>query len=452
MSRGIWVELLFIIALTLTGLGVGMLLDNAWIGLSAGLILVVLHLLFVVMRLAHWLDNPRSPIAGRYAAGWVGHLGQRLRKAHLAQRRRDRRWLRLIREYRRAADALPDAIVALDQQHRILGFNPAARLLLGLRQRDLGLPVEHLLRQPDFIGYLRAADWSRDVDLPSDYVAGQVLSVHVVPYAQGRLLLIAHDVTRLQRLQAMRQDFVANVSHELRTPLTVLSGYIETLLDGEVDDEQGLPEDMVRILGHMHLQSERMRRIVEDLLLLSRLETTVPNEEQFEQVNVPALLSAIAEYAAHLSGDDAHRIMLEITPNLRMRGAARELDSLFSNLVFNAIKYTHAGGSVTLRWFKDQRGLVFEVQDSGIGIAPQHIPRLTERFYRVDVGRSRTMGGTGLGLAIVKHVVLRHHGRLEIESALGQGSVFRCVFPLWNSALGQGSSDSVINHSYKSNK
>ena len=429
MSRGLLAEALLIAALILLGVAAGFWAGNVWLGLSFGLALVVLRLFWVVMRLARWLENPRSPIAGRYAAGWLGHLGQRLRRAHLTQRRRDRRWLRLIREYRRAADALPDAIVALDQHHRILGFNPAARQLLGLRQRDLGLPVEHLMRQPDFIGYLRGADWARDVDVPSDYVAGQVLNVHMVPYVQGRLLMIARDVTRLQRLQAMRQDFVANVSHELRTPLTVLSGYIETLLDSDEDGVQALPDDLLRILSHMHLQSERMRRIVEDLLLLSRLETTSPNEEQFEQVHVPILLEAIAEYAEHLSGDSAHHIVREVNPDLRMRGVSRELDSLFSNLVFNAIKYTPAGGTVTIRWFKDGRGLVFEVQDTGIGIASQHIPRLTERFYRVDVGRSRTMGGTGLGLAIVKHVILRHHGRLEIESVLGQGSVFRCVFP-----------------------
>jgi len=429
VSRGLWAEALLIVVLILLGIGIGAWSDNFWLGLSFGLALVVLRLFWVVMRLALWLENPRSPIAGRYAAGWLGHLGQRLRRTHLAQRRRDRRWLRLIREYRRAADALPDAVVALDQHHRILGFNPAARQLLGLRQRDLGLPVEHLLRQPDFIAYLRAADWTRDVDVPSDYVAGQMLSVHMVPYVQGRLLLIARDVTRLQRLQAMRQDFVANVSHELRTPLTVLSGYIETLLDSDADEAQPLPQDLVRILHHMHLQSDRMRRIVEDLLLLSRLETTSPNEEQFEQVHVPTLLNAIAEYAEHLSGEGAHHIVREVTPELRMRGVTRELDSLFSNLVFNAVKYTQSGGTVTIRWFKDARGLVFEVQDTGIGIAPQHIPRLTERFYRVDVGRSRTMGGTGLGLAIVKHVILRHHGRLEIESVLGQGSVFRCIFP-----------------------
>jgi len=430
VSRGLWAEVLLIAALILLGMIVGAWLGNFWIGLSIGLTLVVLRLFWVVMRLALWLEHPRSPIAGRYAAGWLGHLGQRLRRAHLAQRRRDRRWLRLIREYRRAADALPDAIVAIDQHHRILGFNPVARQMLGLRQRDLGLPVEHLLRQPDFISFLHAGDWTRDVDVPSDYLAGQMLSVHMVPYVQGRLLLIARDVTRLQRLQAMRQDFVANVSHELRTPLTVLSGYIETLLDSDEDEAQALPQDLVRILSHMHLQSDRMRRIVEDLLLLSRLETTSPNEEQMERVHVPTLLNAIAEYAEHLSGEDAHHIVREISSDLRMRGVTRELDSLFSNLVFNAVKYTQSGGTVTIRWFKDARGLVFEVQDTGIGIAPQHIPRLTERFYRVDVGRSRTMGGTGLGLAIVKHVILRHHGRLDIESVLGQGSVFRCVFPL----------------------
>jgi two-component system phosphate regulon sensor histidine kinase PhoR len=396
---------------------------------SLGLVLVVIRLFWVVMRLAQWLDRPGTPIAGRYAGGWVGHLGQRLRRAHSAQRRRDRRWLRLIREYRRAADALPDAIVALDQHHRILGFNPAARQQLGLRQRDVGLPVEHLLRHPEFISYLRMQDWSHDVDVESDHVIGQVLSVQMVPYVQGRLLLIARDVTRLQRLQAMRQDFVANVSHELRTPLTVLSGYIETLLDSEPGMEDELPSGLTRILNHMHLQSERMRRIVEDLLLLSRLETTSPNEEQFEQVQVPTMLESIAEYAEHLSGEGAHQIVRKITPQLRMRGVTRELDSLFSNLVFNAVKYTQPGGTINIRWFMDARGLVFEVQDTGIGIAPQHIPRLTERFYRVDVGRSRTMGGTGLGLAIVKHVMLRHHGRLDIESQPGQGSLFRCVFP-----------------------
>jgi two-component system phosphate regulon sensor histidine kinase PhoR len=424
MPGGLRAEILLVGALAAVGLALGLLSGHVWAGLSLGLALVVMRLLWVVARLARWLERPETP-PSRYAGGWLADLGQRLRRARAAQRRRERRWLRLIREYRRAADALPDAVVALDADNRILGFNPPSRQQLGLRQRDVGLPIDHLIRQPAFIDYLHSEDWLRDVEVPASDDPERVLNMHIFPYVQGRRLLVARDVTRLQRLQAMRQDFVANVSHELRTPLTVLAGYIETLLD--TGDE--LPDELLRILEHMHLQSERMRRIVEDLLLLSRLETTSPSEDQFEPVNVSAMLDSIAGVAEQLSAAEKHLIVREIDPALGMRGIPRELDSLFSNLVFNAVKYTPAAGVVTVRWFADERGLVFEVQDTGIGIAPQHIPRLTERFYRVDVGRSRARGGTGLGLAIVKHVLLRHQGRLEIESALGKGSVFRCIFP-----------------------
>ncbi|MEW6765295.1 MAG: phosphate regulon sensor histidine kinase PhoR [Pseudomonadota bacterium] len=424
MTSGLRAEILLLGALATSGLVVGLLSGHVWGGLSLGLTLVVLRLLWVVSRLAQWLERPEAAPPSHSAAGWLADLGERVRRNRAAQRRRNRRWLRLIREYRRAADALPDAVVALDQDNRILGFNPPSRHQLGLRQRDVGLSIDHLIRQPDFMTYLQAADWSRDVEVPASDDPSQILNVHVSPYGHGRRLLIARDVTRLQRLQAMRQDFVANVSHELRTPLTVLAGYIETLLDTDED----LPEDLGRILQHMNQQSERMRRIVEDLLLLSRLETTSPSMDQFEPVPVPAMLETIAEVAEQVSGGEMHRLLREIDPGLRMRGMPRELDSLFSNLVFNAVKYTPAGGTITLRWGRDERGLVFEVQDTGIGIAPHHIPRLTERFYRVDVGRSRSRGGTGLGLAIVKHVLLRHKGRLEVESTLGQGSVFRCIF------------------------
>ncbi|MFZ5580693.1 MAG: phosphate regulon sensor histidine kinase PhoR [Pseudomonadota bacterium] len=425
MTNGLRAEVLLLAALAVAGLLFGLLFGHMWAGLAMGLALVILRLLWVVARLAQWLERPESSPPSQSAAGWLADLGEKLRRHRAAQRRRNRRWLRLIREYRRAADALPDAVVALDQDNRILGFNPPARQQLGLRQRDVGLPIDHLIRQPDFIAYLQAADWSRDVEVPASEDPGQTLNVHVSPYGQGRRLLIARDVTRLQRLQAMRQDFVANVSHELRTPLTVLAGYIETLRDTGDD----LSEDLQRIFQHMHQQSERMRRIVEDLLLLSRLETTSPSMDQFEEVSVSAMLETIAEVAEQVSGGEQHRLLRDVDPSLRMRGMPRELDSLFSNLVFNAVKYTPAGGTITLRWRLDEPGLVFEVQDTGIGIAPQHIPRLTERFYRVDVGRSRSRGGTGLGLAIVKHVLLRHKGRLEVESVLGQGSVFRCIFP-----------------------
>ncbi len=424
MPGGLGAELLLCGALAALGVFAGWITGHVWAGVILGLALVILRLLWVVVRLVRWLERPEVP-PGRRAGGWLSDLGQRLRRTRAAQRRRERRWLRLIREYRRAADALPDAVVALDADNRILGFNLSSRQRLGLRQRDIGLPIDHLIRQPAFIDSLHGEDGLREVEVPASDDPECILNIHIYPYVQGRRLLVARDVTRLQRLQAMRQDFVANVSHELRTPLTVLAGYIETLLDTGED----LPEDLRRILEHMHQQSGRMRRIVEDLLLLSRLETTSPSEDQFEPVNVPAMLDAIIGVAEQLSAGERHRLVREIEPALRMRGMPRELDSLFSNLVFNAVKYTPAGGTITLRWQRDERGLVFEVQDTGIGIAPQHIPRLTERFYRVDVGRSRARGGTGLGLAIVKHVLLRHKGRLEIESTLGEGSLFRCVFP-----------------------
>ncbi|HET19855.1 MAG TPA: DUF3329 domain-containing protein, partial [Chromatiales bacterium] len=338
LASGLLAELLLVGALAALGILPGLIAGHFWIGLSLGLGLVVIRLLWVVARLARWLERPDLP-PGRYAGGWLADLGQRLRRARAAQRRRERRWLRLIREYRRAADALPDAVVALDADNRILGFNPSSRQHLGLRQRDVGLPIDHLIRQPAFIDYLHGEDWTRDVEVPANDDPGCILNMHIFPYVQGRRLLVARDVTRLQRLQAMRQDFVANVSHELRTPLTVLAGYIETLVD--MDEE--LPEDLLPILTHMHLQSERMRRIVEDLLLLSRLETSSPDEDQFESVHVPAMLDTIIDVAEQLSASERHLLVREIVPDLRMRGMPRELDSLFSNLVFNAVKYTPAG-------------------------------------------------------------------------------------------------------------
>jgi two-component system phosphate regulon sensor histidine kinase PhoR len=221
----------------------------------------------------------------------------------------------------------------------------------------------------------------------------------------------------------MRRDFVANVSHELRTPLTVVSGYLETLLEDE--DEAALR--WRRTLQSMHGQSKRMEGIVEDLLTLSRLETRAQPEHQLP-VAVPGLLAQVREDAQRLSGEQAHQMTLEADADLWLSGAESELRSLFSNLAFNAVRYTPAGGRIQMRWYADATGAHFSIQDTGIGIAAQHIPRLTERFYRVDIGRSRGSGGTGLGLAIVKHVLMRHDGQLEIDSQPGKGSMFRCDF------------------------
>ena len=222
----------------------------------------------------------------------------------------------------------------------------------------------------------------------------------------------------------MRRDFVANVSHELRTPLTVVSGFVETLLD----EPEGHPAHMQRSLELMQQQTSRMQHIVEDLLLLSRLETD-RNRPPHEVVAVPAVLAMIQEGTQALVEQKGQRLSLEADGSLYLYGAEKELYSAFSNLVTNAVRYTPDGGEIRVRWYRDEAGAHFEVNDTGLGIAPQHIPRLTERFYRVDVGRSRDVGGTGLGLAIVKHVLNRHGAALRISSIINKGSTFSCDFP-----------------------
>jgi len=302
-------------------------------------------------------------------------------------------------------------------------WNSAASHYLGLRYpRDSGQRISNLIRNPVFIEHLRLADAEREFEMPSPVNEDVILRMRVIPYPKNRLLLLARDVTRLQRLERTRQDFVANVSHELRSPLTVVSGYLETMLDS--DEVDGA---MKTQLASMLTQAERMTRIVDDLMLLSRLESEEPQAD-LDVVAVAPLVRNIAEQAREL-GAGEHNVTLETDDSLCVRGVESELYSAFSNLVFNAIRYTPAGGTVAIRWKSVDEIPVFTVVDSGVGIEAQHIARLTERFYRVDTGRSRASGGTGLGLAIVKHVLLRHEARLEIVSKPGDGSTFSCHFP-----------------------
>lgn len=229
---------------------------------------------------------------------------------------------------------------------------------------------------------------------------------------------------RIHHLERMRQDFVANVSHELRTPLTVIHGYLETLLN---QDFQAI-RDPKKIFEQMYQQSLRMERLVEDLLLLSRLDTESTENRKLQKISVPYILRAIAEDAKILSGERQHTIHLDLDENLEIPGVESELRSVFSNIIFNAINYTPAKGNIYVKWYQDATHYYFKVTDTGIGIAKEHLPRITERFYRVDQDRSRQTGGTGLGLAIVKHALLRHKGQLLIESELGKGSTFTCMF------------------------
>ena len=321
-----------------------------------------------------------------------------------------------------AIQALNDGVVLLNDRMHIVFCNATAEALLGLQARtDIGQSVANLVRQPEFVAFLLAGDFARPLTIRSERNPGCVLSIHLIPYAENRTLMQIKDVTQTERLDRMRRDFVANVSHELRTPLTVLSGFLETLREIDLG-----PEEQQRYLALMSEQSGRMLTIVQDLLTLSAIESAPPPEDAV--LDMAKIINKLRRDAESLSGGRHHLVVEADDPN-DLLGSESELTSAFSNLVSNAIRYTPVGGRITIRWETNTHGGVFSVQDTGIGVDAQHIPRLTERFYRVDRGRSREAGGTGLGLAIVKHALNRHQAQLEITSTPGVGSCFSARFP-----------------------
>jgi len=393
-------------------------------GLLSGYLLIHLKNLY---RLDSWLRVRKLDLPD--ARGLWGEVFYQIYRLQRRNRKRKRKLTQMLRRFQNSTAAMPDATIVLNAQHRIEWFNKAAGGLLGLQaSQDIGLPINNLLRYPAFTDYLyRDPHAIKDISIkiPSPINPQHILRIHLVPYDTNMRLLIARDVTEMQRLEQVRQDFVANVSHELRTPLTVMTGFIETIQDSLEDSPHKEWEYPLTLMAQ---QAARMQNIVNDLLLLSRLESEVPQNLR-KIVDVPVILNDIVDAARALSGDQAHHLDLFIDKDLRLFGQTDELTSAFSNLIFNAVRYTPAGGQITIRWYRDDIGAHFEVADTGEGIAAQHIPRLTERFYRVDVGRSRNHGGTGLGLAIVKHVLQRHHAQLHIHSQLSKGSTFSCTFP-----------------------
>lgn len=375
-------------------------------------------------RLYEWLNDGHR-FHPPEASGIWGEVFHLLYRLQLRNRKRKRRLTGLIKRFQEATAAMPDATVILDADGGIEWFNGAAQQLLGLHPgKDVGQRIVNLIRYPLFNDFLATGAVNEPLRMPAPDDDSVTLNVRIVPYGRDQRLLIARDVSQQQRLEQMRRDFVANVSHELRTPLTVVSGFLETL----VDEEESYSPHVSRSMELMQQQTFRMQQIVEDLLLLSRLETDRSGPPH-EAVSAAAVLSMIEEGVEPLVEEKHQRIRFDCDQHLRIFGAEKELYSAFSNLVTNAVRYTPEGGSIEVRWYRDERGAHLEVQDSGVGIAPEHIPRLTERFYRVDVGRSRESGGTGLGLAIVKHVVSRHEGNLCISSVLNQGSTFSIDFP-----------------------
>ena len=321
--------------------------------------------------------------------------------------------------------ALRDAVIMLDSDANLEWWNPAAERLLGLKKpQDSGHPITNLVRHPSFKDYFDNGRHEDPLELASPVDDRLWLQITITRYGNSEYLMVVRDITRLHQLEQMRKDFVANVSHELRTPLTVIAGYLETLLEHSEDTSPR----WTRALQQMNQQAGRMQHQLNDLLLLAKLEATDPPTSA-KPVNVAALLETIRNDALALSAEQQHLISLDADASLALRGSESELHSAFSNLLFNAVKYSPPGGQIHLRWWRDEYGAHLAVTDSGIGIEPKHLPRLTERFYRVDSSRASSTGGTGLGLAIVKHVLLRHQGRLDIDSTPGKGSTFTCSFP-----------------------
>jgi two-component system, OmpR family, phosphate regulon sensor histidine kinase PhoR len=342
-------------------------------------------------------------------------------KLKKADKRRKKKLSKMIDQFRKSTDALPDAAVVLGENSEIEWSNKAAREVLGLKKSDKGQRIPNLVRSPLFIQYLNSNDYQHKISISSPVNDSIILQISVVPYGAGLRLLIAQDITQLKNMERMRKDFVANVSHELRTPLTVLKGYLETLQD--MDETDSVYQ---RSFQQMSEQTCRMQLLVDDLLLLTRLET---RDKHSECVDIHELLSQVCR-EGDIIEKSRRRIELEFCSSKNIMGDPNELRSAFSNLVTNALKYSAEDTAVKVRWAEGQDGVIFEVIDQGEGIAANEILRVTERFYRANQKRKHKIAGTGLGLAIVKHVLSRHDARLEIDSTLGQGSCFRCCFPL----------------------
>jgi two-component system phosphate regulon sensor histidine kinase PhoR len=361
-------------------------------------------LLGLMVIVAPWLKSREERMLAKHAR----EIKQEKKNAEVHEQR--------LQAFLSAIQASPNGVIILDGEQRIEWCNQTAAHLLGLdATRDVAQHIVHLVRHPQFLEYLASGHFEQELTFDN-----KALQLH--PYGEGRALLLVRDITALERADQMRRDFVANVSHEIRTPLTVLSGFIETLLTLSLNDD-----DRTRYLGLMSTQSQRLGALVNDLLMLSKLDAEA--KPVFERVNMTELLRQCEREAMALLSSLKREMTItyDVPPSTFVMGVTSELQSACSNLVANAVRYTPAGGTVTVTWM--QSALV--VQDTGIGIAPEHLPRLTERFYRVDKSRNREAGdvsGTGLGLAIVKHVAQRHGAKLEIESTVGVGSTFRLIF------------------------
>lgn len=410
-----------LVAIVAFGTGVLLGPEWGWSLFSLALLGLLLHHVWHIQLLRRWASLSLSESVPEGTGAWreVFTLLYRRQRAEITERRK---LAHTLARSRQAGRALPYGVAILDSEYRIVWCNDSCEAHFGIdAESDVGQPITYMVREPEFVKYVAAQDFSKPMQLRTGR-DGLVLSVQFVPYVDSQRLLLSRDITQGIRLETMRRDFVANVSHELRTPLTVLVGFLETVRELKLDPERS--RDYLNLMAE---QSRRMQRIIDDLLILSTLESA-PEPPRDERVDMALLLSRIQGEAVALSAG-RQRITLDADPGFDLVGAESEIASAFGNLASNAVRYTPSGGEVRLIWRSSQKGAEFTVEDTGVGIEAEHIPRLTERFYRVDRGRSRETGGTGLGLAIVKHALARHQATLDIESTPGTGSRFTAKFP-----------------------
>lgn len=414
-------EIFTITLLLLLAIVAGLLIGKVSLLLLIVVSAVLARQLFQIHRFVNWLKQGGRLPYPKTTGIWedIYYSVYRIKKN---ERRRKKKLSKMLKEFRQSTEALPDAAIVLGADNRIEWSNKPAREVFGLHANDKGQRIPNLIRFPEFVQYLKSENFKEALIIPSPVNNRIILAVRIVTYGANLRLLLAQDVTQLKKMELMRKDFVANVSHELRTPLTVMKGYLETLQD--MDD--GLSPLLTTSFQQMIAQTERMQHLVDDLLLLAHLET---QKKKSHCVDIPLLLNELCKEGNSLKNGH-NRIVLSLESDAHIIGDVHELRSAFTNLVVNALNYSPEDSLVTIRWSQLNNNLILAVEDKGEGIAETDIPRITERFYRVETKRRNRVKGTGLGLAIVKHVLMRHDGELFISSQLGKGSCFSCHFPL----------------------
>lgn len=419
--QGFKVELRRLLIIFIICVGYGVVFGLQWWLLFTGLFLYLGWLFFQMYRLNKWLI--RGTDAPPESSGLWGEIFDNMYKLQCQQQAETENLQAVIKRIQEITSALKDGIIILDWRGHLDFWNPAAQRMIGFRTKDQGLSIINFIRDPKFVHYFESDNYAEPLDLQSPRHSSKQLQIQITRFGQQERLIVIRDITQVHNLEQMRQDFVANVSHELRTPLTVINGYVET-----ISDNNKTPA-WVKPLQQIMQQGKRMSLLINDLLVLSKLETTEAGYNQ-KELELEPLLISIKNEAEALGNDKQQTIRLQCDEPIRIIANEKEIHSAFSNLAINAVKYTPENGVIDLHLWKDENHIYFSVTDNGPGIDSKHLPRLTERFYRVDASRNSATGGTGLGLAIVKHVLLRHDGELKITSELGKGSTFTCVLPL----------------------